>query len=287
MKKKTLFPRLLLLLFFSSILLFSCSIDQEKDSDVLPALEISNASYGADARQKMDVYLPAGRSVEETPVLIYIHGGAWIDGDKSEFLQVKPLVEQIFPGYAMISFNYRLYDFVSKQNRFPAQEEDVKAALVYIRSKLAEWNVSNKIILSGASAGGHLALLHGLKNRESDIKGLIAFFPPTDLTSLFGFNNLTTLGLTEIMGGSPLTVPANYQNSSPVNFASSDDPPIIFFHGEIDQVVPISQSERLETALKNAQIRHQFVRVPNQGHGFTAETNASLLRQAQTFFGDL
>ena len=287
MKKKTLFPRLLLLLFFSSILLFSCSIDQEKDSDLLPALEISNASYGADARQKMDVYLPAGRSVEETPVLIYIHGGAWIDGDKSEFLQVKPLVEQIFPGYAMISFNYRLYDFVSKQNRFPAQEEDVKAALVYIRSKLAEWNVSDKIILSGASAGGHLALLHGLKNRESDIKGLIAFFPPTDLTSLFGFNNLTTLGLTEIMGGSPLTVPANYQNSSPVNFASSDDPPIIFFHGEIDQVVPISQSERLETALKNAQIRHQFVRVPNQGHGFTAETNASLLRQAQTFFGDL
>ena len=287
MKKKPLFTSSFLLLFISSILLFSCSIDQEKDSDLLPALEISNASYGSDARQKMDVYLPAGRSVKETPVLIYIHGGAWIDGDKSEFLQVKPLVEQIFPGYAMISFNYRLYDFVSKQNRFPAQEEDVKAALLYIRSKLAEWNLSDKIILSGASAGGHLALLHGLKNRESDIKGLIAFFPPTDLTSLFGFNNLTSLGLTEIMGGTPMTAPANYQNSSPVNFASSDDPPIIFFHGETDQVVPISQSERLETTLKNTQIRHQFIRVPNQGHGFTAETNASLLRQAKSFFGEL
>ena len=287
MKKKPLFTSSFLLLFISSILLFSCSIDQEKDSDLLPALEISNASYGSDARQKMDIFLPAGRSPEETPVLIYIHGGAWIDGDKSEFLQVKPLVEQIFPGYAMISFNYRLYDFVSKQNRFPAQEEDVKAALLYIRSKLAEWNLSDKIILSGASAGGHLALLHGLKNRESDIKGLIAFFPPTDLTSLFGFNNLTTLGLTEIMGGTPMTAPANYQNSSPVNFASSDDPPIIFFHGETDQVVPISQSERLETALKNTQIRHQFIRVPNQGHGFTAETNASLLRQAKSFFGEL
>ena len=287
MKKKPLFTSSFLLLFISSILLFSCSIDQEKDSDLLPALEISNASYGSDARQKMDVYLPAGRSVEETPVLIYIHGGAWIDGDKSEFLQVKPLVEQIFPGYAMISFNYRLYDFVSKQNRVPTQEEDVKAALLYIRSKLAKWNLSDKIILSGASAGGHLALLHGLKNRESDIKGLIAFFPPTDLTSLFGFNNLTSLGLTEIMGGTPMTAPANYQNSSPVNFASSDDPPIIFFHGETDQVVPISQSERLETALKNTQIRHQFIRVPNQGHGFTAETNASLLRQAKSFFGEL
>lgn len=282
-----LFTRSFLLLFISSILLFSCSIDQEKDSDLLPALEISNASYGSDTRQKMDIYLPAGRSVEETPVMIYIHGGAWIDGDKSEFLQVKPLVEQTFTGYAMISLNYRLFDFVSKQNRFPAQEEDIKAALQYIRSKLTEWNVSDKVILSGASAGAHLALLHGLKNRELDIKGLIAFFPPTDLTSLYGFNNLTTLGLTEIMGGTPQTLPTVYLNSSPINFGSSDDPPTIFFHGETDQVVPISQSEKLETTLKNAQIRHQFIRVPNQGHGFTAETNASLLKQAKTFFGEL
>ncbi|WP_187174456.1 alpha/beta hydrolase [Algoriphagus sp. AK58] len=286
MKQKSLFTRSFLLLFFSAFFLFACSIDQENSSEILPALEISNTSYGADPRQKMDIFLPAGRSSDKTPVLIYIHGGAWIDGDKSEFVQVKPLVEQAFPGFAMISLNYRLYDFVSRQNRFPAQEEDVKSALSFVRSKLAEWNVSDDILLSGASAGAHLALLHGLKNRESDIRGLIAFFPPTDLTSLFGFNNLTTLGLTEIMGGTPQTVPTVYQNASPVNFASSDDPPTIFFHGETDQVVPISQSERLETALKNAQIRHQFIRVPNQGHGFTAETNASLLRQAKTFFGE-
>ncbi|MFC5191434.1 prolyl oligopeptidase family serine peptidase [Algoriphagus aquatilis] len=287
MKQSILFIRSFLILFISSVFLFSCAIDQEKNPDVLPALEISNVPYGSDTRQKMDIFLPAGRSSDKTPVIIYIHGGAWIDGDKSEFLQVKPLVEQSFPGFAMISFNYRLFDFVSKQNRFPAQEEDVKAALQFIRSKLKEWNISEKIILSGASAGGHLALLHGLKNKESDIKGLIAFFPPTDLTSLFGFNNLTTLGLTEIMGGTPLTVPANYQNASPVNFASSEDPPIIFFHGETDQVVPISQSEKLETALKNVQIRHQFIRVPNQGHGFAADTNAALLRQAKSFLGEL
>lgn len=287
MKQSILFIRSFLILFISSVFLFSCAIDQEKNPDVLPALEISNVPYGSDTRQKMDIFLPAGRSSDKTPVIIYIHGGAWVDGDKSEFLQVKPLVEQSFPGFAMISFNYRLFDFVSKQNRFPAQEEDVKAALQFIRSKLKEWNISEKIILSGASAGGHLALLHGLKNKESDIKGLIAFFPPTDLTSLFGFNNLTTLGLTEIMGGTPLTVPANYQNASPVNFASSEDPPIIFFHGETDQVVPISQSEKLETALKNVQIRHQFIRVPNQGHGFAADTNAALLRQAKSFLGEL
>jgi acetyl esterase/lipase len=286
MKRTRFLLRVFFQVIFYSAILTGCSVDQENDSDVLPALEITNASYGSDSRQKMDVFLPKGRSVENTPLLIYIHGGAWIDGDKSEFLQVKPIVEQTFPEFAMISINYRLYDFVSKQNRFPAQEEDVKAALVYIRSKLREWNVSDKLLLSGASAGAHLALLHGLKNRESDIKGLIAFFPPTDLSSLFGFNNLTTLGLTEIMGGTPQTTATAYQNASPVNFTSTDDPPTIFFHGETDQVVPISQSEKLETALKAAQIRHQFIRVPNQGHGFSAETNASILRQAKTFFGE-
>lgn len=286
MKIQSLFPKSFFVFLFSILFLYGCSLNQENELDQLPALEISNASYGIDPRQKMDVFLPAGRSAEKTRVLIYIHGGAWIDGDKSEFLQVKPLVEQAFPGFAMITINYRLYDFVSRQNRFPAQEEDIKAALLYIRSKLAEWDVSEGILLSGASAGAHLALLHGYKNREDDIKGVIAFFPPTDLTSLFGFNNLTTLGLTEIMGGTPQTVPLIYQNASPVNFASSDDPPTIFFHGETDQVVPMTQSERLETALKNAQIKHEFVRVPNQGHGFTAETNAALLIQANTFFGD-
>ena len=286
MKTKPALIHQFFLFLVSAFLLIGCSTDQEKTPDVLRALEITNTSYGADPRQKMDIFLPAGRSAEKTPLLVYIHGGAWIDGDKSEFLQFKPLVEQAFPDFALISINYRLFDFTTKQNKFPSQEEDVAAALAFIETKSAEWNISSKLVLSGASAGAHLALLHGLKNRKSEIKGLVAFFPPTDLPSLYGFNNLTTLGLTELLGGTPQTAAVAYQNSSPVKFVSQDDPPTIFFHGETDQVVPISQSEKLETALKNTQIRHQFIRVPNQGHGFTSETNASLLKQAKAFLGE-
>ena len=278
--------QIFLLAFTLLAFLSGCSINDENPSDKLSAKEILDLSYGANSKQKMDIYLPAGRSVEKTPVLVYIHGGAWIDGDKNEFAQFKPLVEQAFPDFALISINYRLYDLTTKQNKFPAQEEDVAAALAFIETKLAEWNISSKLVLSGASAGAHLALLHGFKNRKSEIKGLVAFFPPTDLASLYGFNNLTTLGLTEILSGTPQTAATAYQNSSPVKFVSQDDPPTIFFHGETDQVVPISQSEKLETALKSVQIRHQFVRVPNQGHGFTTETNASLLKQAKAFLGE-
>lgn len=286
MKAGSVVIRQFFFILISAFFLIGCSIDQEKNPGDLKALEISNASYGSDPRQKMDVFLPAGRSVEKTPLLVYIHGGAWIDGDKTEFLQFKPLVEQAFADFAFISINYRLFDFTTKQNKFPTQEEDIAAALAFIDTKLAEWNISSKLVLSGASAGGHLALLHGFKNRKSDIKGLVVFFPPTDLPSLYGFNNLTTLGLTEILGGTPQTATVAFQNSSPVKFVSQDDPPTIFFHGETDQVVPISQSEKLETALKNNQIRHQFIRVPSQGHGFTTETNASLLKQAKAFLGE-
>jgi acetyl esterase/lipase len=286
MKAESVVIRQFFFLLISAFFLIGCSIDPEKNTDGFKALEISDMPYGTNPQQKMDVFLPAGRSTEKTPLLVYIHGGAWIDGDKSEFLQFKPLVEQAFPDYAFISINYRLFDFTTKQNKFPTQEEDVAAALAFIETKLSEWKISSKLVLSGASAGGHLALLHGFKNRKSEIKGLVVFFPPTDLPSLYGFNNLTTLGLTEILGGTPQTASVAYQNSSPVKFVSQDDPPTIFFHGETDQVVPISQSEKLETALKNNQIRHQFIRVPNQGHGFTSETNASLLKQAKAFLGE-
>jgi acetyl esterase/lipase len=286
MKAESVVVRQFFFLLFSAFFLIGCSIDQEKNAEGLKALEITDISYGSNLRQKMDVFLPAGRSTEKTSLLVYIHGGAWIDGDKSEFLQFKPLVEQAFPDFAFISMNYRLFDFTSKQNKFPTQEEDVAAALAFIETKLADWNISSKLVLSGASAGGHLALLHGFKNRKSEIKGLVVFFPPTDLPSLYGFNNLTTLGLTEILGGTPQTAATAYQNSSPIKFVSQDDPPTIFFHGETDAVVPISQSEQLEAALKTAQVRHQFIRVPNQGHGFSTETNASLLKQAKAFLGE-
>lgn len=262
----------------------SCSSDPEPDFTV--ARQLINEQYGTDSRQTMDVYLPAGRSTTDTPLLIYIHGGAWIDGDKSEFLQVKPVLEKEFPGYAFISLNYRLFDFATGRNGILDQEKDIITAIRAIEQRLPEWNISDDLILSGASAGGHLALLHALKNNTSDLKGVIAFFPPTDLTELHKFNNLTALGLNALLGGTPITASQNYQQLSPVNFVDPADVPTIFFHGDNDTVVPLSQSELLKNAFQNKDVRHQFVKVMGQGHGFTDATNRDLIAEARKFIGD-
>ncbi|WP_026952975.1 alpha/beta hydrolase [Algoriphagus mannitolivorans] len=272
---------------FSIILLASCQKDAEPD--FLAAKQILDEKYGVDSRQSMDIYLPAGRDEKSTPLMIYIHGGGWIDGDKSEFLAFKPNLEELFPDYAFISLNYRLFDFASGRNQFPTQEEDVKTALGYIQSKLKEWKVSNNMVLAGASAGGHLALLHAYKNGNEKFraKAVVAFIPPTDLKELHKFNNLTGLALEAILGGKPEQITPKYTSSSPITFISSSSAPTIFFHGDKDTVVPLSQSILLETVLKTSGVNHKLIQVPNQGHGFTAQTYTELLLEAKTFINGL
>lgn len=272
-------------LFFVVLLVFS-SCGEEPEPDILTSLQIPDEPYGSHLKQNMDVYLPAGRSSAKTPLLVYIHGGAWIDGDKSEFLQIKSLVEKEFPDFAFVSLNYRLFDFATKTNGISEQEQDIISAFNYIESQLANWNISGKMVISGASAGGHLALLHAFKNNFSDLKAAVAFFPPTDLAALYGFNNLTNLGLEALLGGTPDATPTNYHDSSPVNFVDAQDVPTIFFHGNMDPVVPISQSLLLEDVLQAKNVRHRFTVVAGQGHGFTAETYARLLQEAKQFVGE-
>ena len=284
-RKFFLFRSFWIVLFLS--LAWACSSDPEPTPDFLPARELLDQAYGTNTRQKLDVYLPAGRSQTSTPLLVYIHGGAWIDGDKSEFLQFKPVLENLFPEYAFVSVNYRLYDFITGNNKFPAQEADIISVFEFINENLADWNISDRIIISGASAGGHLALQHAYRNDFSNIEAVVAFFPPTELKELHAFNTITALGLESILGGKPDQIPQAYLDSSPVTHLDPNDPPTIFFHGDIDTVVPISQSELLEENLNLNGINHQFTRVPNQGHGFTDETYRNLLQQARDFIDAL
>ncbi|WP_026969813.1 prolyl oligopeptidase family serine peptidase [Algoriphagus terrigena] len=278
-----LFPISYLLLV--ALLVFS-SCGEDSEPDILTSLQILDEPYGSHLKQNMDVYLPAGRSSEQTSLLVYIHGGGWIDGDKSEFLQIKSLVEKEFPGFAFVSLNYRLFDFVTETNGISEQEQDIVSAFHYIESQLADWNISGEMVISGASAGGHLALLHAFKNNFSDLKAAVAFFPPTDLAALYGGNNLTNLGLEALLRGTPDSAPTSYHDSSPVNFVDAQDVPTIFFHGNMDPVVPISQSLLLEDVLQAKNVRHQFTVVPGQGHGFTEQTYAALLREAKQFVGE-
>lgn len=264
---------------------WSCTSDGEENPSVeLTALEIYDQSYGSEPIQSMDVYLPADRSTEETPLLIYIHGGAWISGNKNEFADFRNALVESFPDYAFVSIGYRLYNPYTQTNPFPAQQQDIKNALSYILDKTEEWQISKKIILSGASAGGYLALLHAYKHQSTgNPKAVIVFFPPTDLAALHNFSEFTKQGLTGMLGGTPQENPDAYAINSPITYIKPISPPTILFHGSTDSVVPLSQSELLGSALNSAGVDYELVKIEAQGHGFTIDTYPPLFKRAADF----
>ena len=259
----------LILFLVATIVLFSCKKDEPQPDPTVAKIEY-NVSYGSHTRHKMDVYLPANRSVESTKLLIYIHGGGWAAGDKSDFAGAYPTLNATLENYAFISMNYRLCDTVTGANKFPAQELDVIAAINFIKTKLSEWKISNKVVICGGSAGGHLALLHGYKNNSDGfIKGIINYFGPTDMESLYPYSTFTSDLLDHVIGGPPAQEPAMYYSSSPVNYITSSSIPTITFHGTYDPIVPIQQSELLQQTLQNNGVFHQFEHYVGEGHGFS------------------
>jgi len=261
----------------------SCQEDKDPIPDENAALELFDVSYGDHPRQKMDVFLPANRTKENTRVLIWIHGGAWIDGDKGEFTRFKPWFEEVQEDYAYISLNYRLFDVASGANKFPNQEGDIQKAMNFIKQNLSEWDVSDQVILSGGSAGGHLALLPSYKNNSDGlVKTAVAIFPPTDLFTLGKDNPLISF-LIQNLVGDPVTNKEMYINSSPISFINPQSVPTTFFHGDADDIVPIDQSFQLEGKLRENNVPMYVEYYPGQGHGFTDQIYRNMIRQIEDF----
>lgn len=240
-----------------------------KEETALPQKTEYNVAYGNDPKQKMDVYLPAGRSSANTKVIILIHGGGWNQGDKADFnTQIDSLLKRL-PGYAIFNINYRLNS--GSINKFPAQEEDVKAALNFIYGKRSSYGISDDYVLLGASAGAHLALLQAYKNTTAfKVRAVVDFFGPTQLVDLYNnpVNPLVTVLLQNVTGGTPTSHHTVYLQSSPKEFVTSQSPPTIILHGGVDALVPASQSEQLRNALQAANVPVEYVFYPNENHGW-------------------
>ena len=277
----TLQKILLAVLLATSI--FSC-----KKNDTSVDVYITNASYGADTMQRFDGYLPADRSTDATKVIILVHGGGWTSGDKTDFSSFVDTLKRRLPGYAIFNINYRLS--AAPNNIFPTQELDVKAAVEYIYNKASQYLISDKFILMGASAGGHLAMLQAYKyNTPVKVKAVVSFFGPSDLTDMYnnpvGGNPVLSVLLAGAIGVTPAQDPDIYTNSSPVNFISSSSAmPTILLHGGLDPLVNPSQSVAVQTKLNTAGITNQYVFYPNGGHGdWDAATYADAFNKIQIF----
>ncbi len=260
----------LLSLFAACILLYSCQKDTGNDTNPPLAAETRlNVAYGADPLQKIDVYLPAGRTTASAKVIILIHGGGWNQGDKADFNTYVDTLKKRLPGYAIFNINYRLA--TGSANFFPSQENDVKTAVEFIYGKRGDYQISDKFVLLGASAGGHLSLLHAYKYTSPvKIKAVVDFFGPTELVDMYNnpVNPLVPLLLIQVTGGNPTTHASLYQQSSPWNFVTAQTPPTILLHGGVDIVVSPSQSLLLKNKLQAMGVTHEYVFYPTENHGW-------------------
>ena len=219
--------------------------------------------------QMLDLYLPGTGT--NWPLIVWIHGGGWMGGDKEK----PPGLGFLRHGFALASINYRL----SQDAIFPAQLLDCKAAIRWLRAHAAENGIDpTHIGVWGASAGGHLVALLGTTGdvKEFDtgensgvssrVQAVCDWFGPTDFAS-DPKADAPDSPQARLIGG-PLSQNAGkVQRANPIHYITKDDPPFLIMHGDKDPVVPLEQSQLLAEALEKAGVKVTFHVVPGGGHG--------------------
>ena len=271
------------------IILFGTIVSCKKNMDVsvsnsVMTKTIINSAYGSDSLQKMDIYLPAGRTTTTTKVIVMIHGGAWSSGDKTDLSQYVDTFKRRLPDYAIFNLNYRLA--VNSNTVFPAQENDIKDAVQYIIDQSSSYLISNKIVIMGVSAGAHLGLLEAYKNMNLlKAKAVVSFFGPTDLIDMYNnpANPYIPLGLQQVIGATPIQDSLLYASSSPINYVNGSTPPTLILQGGLDNLVRPSQAVALQNKLNVNSVANQYVFYPNEGHGWFGATLSDSFDKLQAF----
>lgn len=315
MRSRTAFLLLSVMLFLSAVLVFGISEHNaatqssphlEKPSVIEKETELlifEDLEYGKHENQTLDLNLPVDNR-EEVGLVVFLHGGGWLDGDKSASKSSYE-VYHANKDYATASINYRFIN--DGKSNVEHIIEDITLALEYIKSYAADYSVNiNKVILGGHSAGGHLSLLYAYKHKDiSPIEpvGVFTSAPVPDLAlELFFTDNL--LGDEQYMCdfisqlcGTTLT-PENRASRkafldkySPINYVSYSTVPTIVVHGSGDRVAPYSGSLKLMKKLRKYRINHELIVFENTGHSLRGNEDKKqyaselMLTCAKTWFG--
>jgi acetyl esterase/lipase len=213
------------------------------------------------------------------PTLIWIHGGGWVGGTKeSSLFSLIPYMEM---GWNVVNIEYRL----ARVSRAPAAVEDCLCALRWVIRNAKQYNFDvDRLVVSGSSAGGHLALTTGMipasagldrecpGNERLKVAAIVDWYGITDVADLLDGANMKAYAVTWL-GSQPDRVEiAN--RVSPLTYVRPGLPPIISIQGDMDPTVPYSHSVRLQDALKKAGVDGELVTIPGGKHGgFTRAEN--------------
>ena len=248
------------------------------DRGVVRAKNIRYAE-GARRRHLLDVYRPKA-GAEGAPVLLQIHGGAWMIGTKDT--QGRPLMNALTnAGWVCVAINYRL----SPRAKWPDHLVDCKLALAWIREHIAEYGGDpSRVVVTGGSAGGHLSTLVGLtandplfqpgfEHVDTSVRACVPMYGAYDLEQIFGaypsrIGRRVGSWMGSLVLGRGLDDPGPYRAASPVYQVAAGAPPFMVVHGSIDNLVPVEQARRLVDELRAAGGEVAYVELEGAPHAF-------------------
>jgi acetyl esterase/lipase len=258
--------------------------------------------YGKGGGQelKLDLAMPKN-GAGPFPAVVCVHGGGWRSGHRQDLSQPiqalgkQSLVELLaLRGYVAVTISYRL----APKTKFPAQIEDCKAAVRWLRANAKKYKINpDRIGAVGFSAGGHLVCLLGTTRpkdgfegeggnvgQSSRVQAVVSFFGPTNFITKDWSEEVEQVFLVPFVGAAYKDKPELYKRVSPIAYVTKDAPPFLFFHGTDDSLVGVRHSRELATKLQKAGVLAKVVEMEGQGHGWGGEKLTQSVQQTLAFF---
>jgi acetyl esterase/lipase len=251
----------------------------------------SDVEYGTGGEQKLTLHLALPKTDGAKAGLLFIHGGGWAAGNKDDLKDA--IREAAKKGYVAASVGYRF----APQNPFPAQVEDVKCAVRWMRAHADEIKLDPKRIGAiGFSAGAHLSMMLGVMDKDDGLEGnggwadqpskvqaVVAYFGPVDL--LGEYPPVSQEIVAKFIGGTKAEKTAEYRRASPITYVNSGDAPMLLFQGTNDVLVPFDQAYLMVRALTEAKVPGRVEFLLGSGHGWGGQELDHTRNETFEFFG--